>query len=158
MRKLAVLALLLTCLGAGCTLGPNYKRPTVNVPDTYRGLTPEEAAKAEAASLGDQKWWDVFQDDELRKLIRTALQQNYDVRIAAVHILEAQATGHHPLESISHHLRGRRCGERTHSAREAHPRDRHQCDCVERIFRLGTRLLGTVSPRHGSRSSQSPRQ
>jgi multidrug efflux system outer membrane protein len=50
-----------------------------------------EAAKAEAASLGDQKWWEVFQDDELHKLIQTALQQNYDVRIAAARVLEAQA-------------------------------------------------------------------
>ena len=42
-------------------------------------------------SLGDQKWWDVFQDEQLRTLIRTALQQNYDLRIAASHVLEAQA-------------------------------------------------------------------
>jgi multidrug efflux system outer membrane protein len=42
-------------------------------------------------SLGDQKWWDVFQDKQLQDLIHTALQQNYDVRIAATRILEAQA-------------------------------------------------------------------
>jgi multidrug efflux system outer membrane protein len=42
-------------------------------------------------SLGDQKWWDVFQDKQLQELIRTALQQNYDVRIAATRILQAQA-------------------------------------------------------------------
>ena len=47
--------------------------------------------KADSASLGDQKWWDVFQDEQLRSLIRTALQQNYDVRIAGARILEAQA-------------------------------------------------------------------
>jgi multidrug efflux system outer membrane protein len=54
-------------------------------------LTTEEVAKGEAASLGDQKWWEVFQDEQLQALIRTALQQNYDVRIAAVRISEAQA-------------------------------------------------------------------
>lgn len=75
----------------GCTLGPNYKRPVVSTPSTYRGLTEEEAAKTEAASLGDEKWWTVFQDEQLRSLIRTALQQNYDVRIAASRILAAQA-------------------------------------------------------------------
>ena len=46
---------------------------------------------ASSASLGDQKWWDVFQDPQLQQLIRTALQQNYDVRIAATRVLEAQA-------------------------------------------------------------------
>jgi multidrug efflux system outer membrane protein len=76
---------------AGCAVGPNYKKPMVNVPGTYRGLTEEEAAKAAPASLGDQKWWEVFQDQQLQRLIRTALQQNYDARIAATRVLEAQA-------------------------------------------------------------------
>jgi multidrug efflux system outer membrane protein len=89
--KKYVAMLIAPILCAGCTVGPNYKRPDVTVPGTYRGLTPEETAKAEAASLGDQKWWEVFQDEQLQALIRTALQQNYDVRIAAAHILEAQA-------------------------------------------------------------------
>ena len=47
--------------------------------------------KRRLASLGDQKWWDIFQDEQLRALIRTALQQNYDLRIAASRVLEAQA-------------------------------------------------------------------
>src|SRR5580765_246807 len=76
---------------AGCLVGPNYKRPVVNAPNMYRGLTDAEAANVTPASLGDQKWWEVFQDQQLRELIRTALQQNYDVRIAAERILEAQA-------------------------------------------------------------------
>ena len=75
---------------AGCTVGPNYKRPNTDAPTAYRGLTPEETASAATASLGEQKWWEVFQDEELQKLIRTALQQNYDVRIAATRVLEAQ--------------------------------------------------------------------
>jgi multidrug efflux system outer membrane protein len=41
--------------------------------------------------LGDEKWWEVFQDRELQGLIRTALQNNYDVRIAAARVLQAQA-------------------------------------------------------------------
>src|SRR5271169_2265219 len=76
---------------AGCTVGPNYKRPNTDAPTAYRGLTPEETASAATTSLGEQKWWEVFQDEELQKLIRTALQQNYDVRIAAARVLEAQA-------------------------------------------------------------------
>lgn len=78
-------------MSAGCAVGPNYKRANVNVPGTYRGATPQEAAQPDALSLGDQKWWEVFQDKQLQDLIRTALQQNYDVRIAATRILQAQA-------------------------------------------------------------------
>jgi multidrug efflux system outer membrane protein len=57
----------------------------------YRGATPQEPAQPAAESLGDQKWWEVFQDKQLQDLIHSALQQNYDVRIAATRILEAQA-------------------------------------------------------------------
>jgi multidrug efflux system outer membrane protein len=78
-------------LSAGCAVGPNYKRPSADVPVTYRGATPQDAALPAAESLGDQKWWEVFQDKQLQDLIHTALQQNYDVRIAATRILEARA-------------------------------------------------------------------
>jgi multidrug efflux system outer membrane protein len=78
-------------LSTGCAVGPNYKRPSADVPGIYRGATPQDAAQPTAESLGDQKWWEVFQDKQLQDLIRTALQQNYDVRIAATRILEARA-------------------------------------------------------------------
>ena len=74
----------------GCTVGPNYKRPKTDVPDGYRAAAPD-LAKPDTASLGDEKWWEVFQDEQLQQMIRTALTQNYDVRIAAERILEAQA-------------------------------------------------------------------
>ncbi|HUC53137.1 MAG TPA: efflux transporter outer membrane subunit [Candidatus Cybelea sp.] len=76
---------------SGCTVGPNYNRPKADLPTTYRGATPEESPKAASASLADEKWWNVFQDQELQGLIRTALGNNYDVRIAASRILQAQA-------------------------------------------------------------------
>ncbi len=44
-----------------------------------------------AQSLGEEKWWEVFQDKQLQDLIRTALKNNYDVNIAAARILKAQA-------------------------------------------------------------------
>jgi multidrug efflux system outer membrane protein len=53
---------------AGCAMGPNYKRPTVAVPTAYRGALPDSTPQTEAASLGDQKWWDIFQDEQLRTL------------------------------------------------------------------------------------------
>ena len=83
---IAIAFLMLT----GCTLGPKYKRPQVTVPDTYRGLAPD-AGPQTVASLGDEKWWSVYQDPQLQALIREALAQNYDVRIAATHVLQAQA-------------------------------------------------------------------
>jgi len=89
---LQILGLIILALACGCAVGPNYKRPTVSVPTVYRGVTPEEAAQGGAArSLADEKWWEVFQDQQLKELIKTALQQNYDVRIAAARILQAQA-------------------------------------------------------------------
>src|SRR5437762_13776401 len=91
MGKRAVL-LVVVGLTCGCAVGPNYKKPVVNTPPVYRGVTPEEAAKGEARSLGDEKWWEVFQDEQLRELMKTALQQNYDVRRAGARILQAQAS------------------------------------------------------------------
>ena len=82
---------LIVVLAGGCTVGPNYKRPVVTVPQDYRGLPEDQAGHPDPVSLADQKWWEVFQDETLQELIRSALQQNYDVRIAAVRILEARA-------------------------------------------------------------------
>jgi outer membrane protein, multidrug efflux system len=86
-----VVPLLLTVFISGCAVGPNYKKPTINTPTVYRGLTPDQAANTDAKSLADEKWWDVFQDEQLKELIKTALQQNYDVRRAAARVLQAQA-------------------------------------------------------------------
>src|SRR5712692_8323059 len=90
-RFLAILVCVAGLFLAGCAVGPNYSRPPVNVPGSYRTVNEEPAGNAAAASLGEQKWWDVFQDQALQELIRTALKQNYDARIAATRVLEAQA-------------------------------------------------------------------
>jgi len=75
-----------TAVLAGCAIGPDYKRPSVAEPQTFRGQ-----ATAEAASLADAPWWEVFQDPMLRELIHEALRNNYDVRIAAARVQEARA-------------------------------------------------------------------
>jgi outer membrane protein, multidrug efflux system len=77
-------------LQAGCTVGPNYKRPKVDTPTVYRGVD-QLAGSQNGPSLGNEKWWTVFQDQELQKLIRAALAENYNVRIAAARVLQAQA-------------------------------------------------------------------
>src|SRR6202030_2402209 len=76
-------------LEAGCMMGPKYKRPAVNVPQEYR--TPEPQQATQASSLGNEQWWQLYQDPVLTQLIHTAIAQNYDVRIAAARVLEAQA-------------------------------------------------------------------
>jgi multidrug efflux system outer membrane protein len=83
-----VVSTLLMLVLFGCAVGPNYQRPPVDTPQTFRGVAMATPA---TASFGDEKWWEVFQDPQLQALIRTALQQNYDVRIAATRILQAQA-------------------------------------------------------------------
>jgi outer membrane protein, multidrug efflux system len=88
MMRRAALALALAA--SACTVGPNYKRPVAQLPEAYRA-TPTGALAADQPSLGDQKWWEVFQDEQLQELIRTALRQNFDVRIAAARVAEARA-------------------------------------------------------------------
>jgi multidrug efflux system outer membrane protein len=86
MKRL--LLLMIAVLLAGCAVGPNYKRPTVNVPTDYRDSMAAQTAAA--SSLGNENWWQVYQDAVLVQLLHTALQQNYDVRVAATRVLEAQ--------------------------------------------------------------------
>ncbi|HEY4565070.1 MAG TPA: TolC family protein, partial [Thermoanaerobaculia bacterium] len=89
-RLLALLAAIfpLGCL-AGCatTAGHDYQRPPLNPPVQHRG----QAGPAEAASLADQAWWDIFRDDALKSLIAEALKNGYDVRLAAWRVEEARA-------------------------------------------------------------------
>jgi len=90
MKKTALLGILaLLVLEAGCLMGPKYKRPAVNVPQEYRAPAPQQTAAA--SSLGNEQWWQVYQDPVLTQLIHTAIAQNYDVRIAAARVLQAQA-------------------------------------------------------------------
>src|ERR1700741_569262 len=91
MKKAALLVGIVTALGlmTGCLMGPKYQRPAVNVPQEYRVPAPQQAAQA--SSLGNEQWWQVYQDPVLTQLIHTAMAQNYDVRIAAARVLEAQA-------------------------------------------------------------------
>ena len=74
---------------SGCTVGPNYKRPQVAVPATFRAPAP--LPKQQAASLADLKWFEVFHDEKLQELVRTALVENYDLQDAVARIQEARA-------------------------------------------------------------------
>jgi multidrug efflux system outer membrane protein len=74
----------------GCTVGPNYHRPAVQVPQTFRA--PDPLPAPQATSLADLKWWEVFRDDKLQELIRSALAANYDLRDAVARVDEARAS------------------------------------------------------------------
>jgi len=78
-------------LANGCMVGPSYKRPTVQAPTSYRSLDPSPQAQAQSNSFADLPWWEVFQDEQLQSLIRTALKQNYDLQIATERINAARA-------------------------------------------------------------------
>jgi multidrug efflux system outer membrane protein len=82
-----VLALLAAGSLSGCAVGPNYKRPPVAVPPAYYGA--EQAA--EARSLADVPWWEVFQDPVLEGLVDEALRNGFDARLAAARVEEARA-------------------------------------------------------------------
>jgi multidrug efflux system outer membrane protein len=70
----------------GCAIGPNYKRPPINTPETFRG-----ESKSSTNSFANLPWWQVFQDNTLQILIRTALTNNYDLRIAVTRVEQARA-------------------------------------------------------------------
>ncbi|MHC1730293.1 MAG: efflux transporter outer membrane subunit [Syntrophobacteraceae bacterium] len=78
--------ILLAALLSGCALGPDYLRPKVNAPDTFRGA----ASPAELSSLGDLPWWQIFNDETLKQLIKDALANNYDLLIAISRVEQAR--------------------------------------------------------------------
>jgi multidrug efflux system outer membrane protein len=85
---LAFLALMVI----GCTVGPNYKRPAVDVPGSYRqALAPDVAPASPSPSIADEQWSAIFQDATLQRLVQEALANNLDLRIAAQRVLQAQA-------------------------------------------------------------------
>jgi multidrug efflux system outer membrane protein len=83
-----ILAAALAAFLTGCAVGPNYKRPDIAIPEAHRGASQPAAS---TASLADTKWEDLFADETLNQLIRTALERNFDVRIAAERVQQARA-------------------------------------------------------------------
>ncbi|MGH2349155.1 MAG: TolC family protein [bacterium] len=83
-HRLAFLSLSSVVLAA-CALGPDYKRPTIVTPETWR------VAAAEATTIANVPWWKLFKDEQLREVIRIALAENKDLKIAVERITEARA-------------------------------------------------------------------
>jgi|SoiMetStandDraft_5_1073268.scaffolds.fasta_scaffold05690_2 outer membrane protein, multidrug efflux system len=74
---------------AGCaTVGPNYSRPEMSPPGTFRDATDGQRSPD---TLADIPWWQVFDDPALQQLIRDAIAHNYDLRVAVARVQEARA-------------------------------------------------------------------
>jgi outer membrane protein, multidrug efflux system len=93
VEKLSLLSVVAIAAGAlaGCNVGPKYQRPNYTAPPAFRGADEAAVTSDAKGSLGDEQWAAVYHEPELQELIRKALANNYDVRIAAQHILEQQA-------------------------------------------------------------------
>jgi len=88
MKKLRILfPLSMAALLGACAMGTNYQRPPVQTPEAFRGA-PVVAGKP----LAELAWWELYQDPVLEKLVRAALDNNYDVRIALARVEEFRAT------------------------------------------------------------------
>lgn len=90
--RILLVSLALLALSA-CKVGPNYSRPKLDVPGDYRGLPPDASGQQPPATpnFAEMKWAEVFHDEVLQGLIKEALANNYDMRIAAARIMEARA-------------------------------------------------------------------
>jgi len=84
------------CLGmaflAGCAVGPDYKRPIVDATAAYRTAASDTNAPAGTNTFAELGWWAVFQDPQLRAYIGEALTNNWDIKIAAARVLQAEAS------------------------------------------------------------------
>ncbi len=89
MKHYVAVTLFISIVLTGCAVGPNYQRPVVQTPQSFRAPQPLSAQQAD--SFADLKWWDVFKDEKLQDLVRTALVQNYDLRDAVARVEAARA-------------------------------------------------------------------
>jgi len=90
MTRRLVPALAAAALLAGCMVGPDYERPTMELPAAYPGANAAPAqASAEAQVPAD--WWKLYNDPLLDDLVASALERNADIRQAVARIEESDA-------------------------------------------------------------------
>jgi multidrug efflux system outer membrane protein len=85
----AVLAALVMLL-AGCTVGPDYRRPAIDCPPSHRADPVPDASSSAGRTIADLQWWEVFRDEQLAGYIRAALENNYTLMAAAERVVEAR--------------------------------------------------------------------
>src|SRR5205809_7772836 len=89
LNRLITAMVVVRLLAGGANAQKKYQRPSNKTPDTFRGA--DAVAPTDQTSMGDLKWFEVFKDEELQKLVRTAMVQNYDLRAAVARINAARA-------------------------------------------------------------------
>jgi len=82
---------LLAILLAGCAVGPDYQRPEFELPQDWRAAPPTSAEPARQADTAGERWWSLYADPVLDRLIDEALAHNADAAVAAARVLEARA-------------------------------------------------------------------
>jgi len=85
--KFGIIFITLAGLVSGCAIGPRYREPMMELPQSYRSYATQQQGEA----MINLPWWEVFKDETLRELIREALLNNYDMRAAAARVDEGRA-------------------------------------------------------------------
>src|SRR5262245_10145577 len=85
MKILTVIIFAVFLLLPGCLVGPNYRRPSVTAPTNFRG-----SAAQQQESLADLPWWEIFKDENLKELVKSALAKNYDLAAAVARVEQAR--------------------------------------------------------------------
>ena len=151
---IALTIALLFCV-CGCTVGPNYKRPDVNVPGDYRGLPQGPSTQATNETFAQMKLAAVFPDEVLQNLLKEALVNNYDVRIAATRVLQAGAdlgitrANQLPTVNVAGGIQNQRMQPVSGNVDGRRGRG---------AGLMGAGFLGSVSPSDGSGARKSARQ
>lgn len=90
MRLSILASILALSLLTSCAVGPNYHRPAVSTPSTYRQPTAS-AEPLDKQSLADLQWSALFQDEVITDLVTQALHQSHDLEAATQRVMQARA-------------------------------------------------------------------
>jgi len=83
-RKLLAYSIFIALLVSSCSVGPNFTQPVVEAPENYRIDYPSDT------SMVNMPWWELFQDTVLQNIIYTTLENNRDLKLAALRMQESE--------------------------------------------------------------------
>ena len=105
----------LVLLASGCLVGPDYQRPEVVLPEAYFGET------AEGQPVAELQWWKLFRDPQMQELVRVALEENRDLRVAIARVAEARARLGQVRSNLIPQVNGVASGARGNTAEQVIP-------------------------------------
>jgi outer membrane protein, multidrug efflux system len=97
--KVSTVIILLFLFLQGCRVGPSYRRPNVNTPTNFRGTGAQQQE-----SLADLPWWEIFKDEDLKELVKSALANNYDLAAATARVEQARQVARQAKSEYFPHL------------------------------------------------------